>query len=112
MYGRGVRYPGLPTPKQRIANAKLSGEVSRLTRGALRGLSRAEKLLRVRAVTTDPLVLGHQLGALITPEHEAFAAADAEGAELLRALGADEDHAALVSAWLREDRGVRGSGPR
>lgn len=85
---------------QRLDVAALSGGVSRMTRGDQRTLSRAEKLLRIRAYSTDPLVLGHVLGPLLVPEQPEYADADAEGAELLRESGADEEYAAAVADEL------------
>lgn len=95
---------------QRLAVAALSGGVSRMTRGDLRDLSRPEKLLRIRAYSTDPLVLGQVLGPLLVPEWPEYAAADAEGAELLRESGADEAYAQAVAEELRERNWGRGAG--
>jgi len=88
----------------RLPTASLTGTVSRLTRGDLRDLDRAAKLDIIRQVTTEPLALGTVLGELIAPEHPEYAAADAEGAGLLRELGPDEDQAERVAEWLRWSR--------
>lgn len=101
--------PELPQ-RERLAVASLSGAVSRMTRGDQRDLSRPAKLLRIRTLTTDPLVLGHVLGAHLKPEHPEYAGADAEAVELLRESGADEATAELVARWQVDRRERRDEG--
>jgi len=87
--------------RQRIAVARLSGAVSRMTGGGLRDLDRRLKLARIRAISTDPLVLGEVMGPLLAPEYPDYAAADAEAIGLLRECGADEARAEVVAEDLR-----------
>lgn len=84
-----------------------------MTRGADAGLPRAVKLATIRAISVDPLVLGHVVGMRLEPEHPEYAAADGEAVSLLRELGADEDHAQQVALWQRErrERERHGRGP-
>lgn len=81
-----------------------------MTRGDLRTLGRAEKLLKIRGYSTDPIVLGQVLGPLLVPEYPEYAEADAEGADLLRESGADEAYALAVAEELRERNYGRGLG--
>lgn len=81
-----------------------------MTRGDLHTLARAEKLLRIRGYSTDPLVLGQVLGPLLAPEWPEYADADVEGAELLRESGANEEYAQTVAEDLRARNWGRGLG--
>lgn len=101
--------PDLPKGK-RLESAGLSGAVSRLTRGADRHLTRAEKLLVIRQISTDAQVLGYVLGGVLAGEHPEYAAEDAEAAGLLREVGADEGEAERRAAWIREKRARRHGG--
>lgn len=105
-----VKRPTLPREK-RIAAARLSGAISRLTRGIDQGLSREQKLAALRTLTTDPQVLGDAMGVLLVGEFAGFAAADAEGIDLLRALGADETYGEAVAEWIRWKRGRDAAAP-
>lgn len=104
MYGAGVKRPTLPRGK-RIAAAQLSGAIGRLTRGRDKYWSRELKLAELSSITTDPQVLGDALGVLLVGEFADFAAADAEGLELLRTLGADETYGSAIAEWIRWKRG-------
>lgn len=45
------------------------------------------------------------MGVLLAEGLVDFPAADAEGLELLRALGADEQHGEAIAGWIRWKRG-------
>lgn len=111
MYGSGVKRPTLPSKRKRIAAAQLSGSIGRLTRGRDKHWSREQKLAELATTTTDPQVLGDAMGPLLVEEHADFAAADAEGLELLRTLGADETHARAIAGWIRWKRGHDAAAP-
>jgi hypothetical protein len=95
---------------QRLAVAQLSGLMSRLTRGGLRGLDDDRRQELIAEVTTDPVVLGTVLGAMLVPEMPQWAEECADGARLLRAAGADERVAEAKAQWLRESADRRGRG--
>lgn len=90
------------TSRQRLEVARLSGLMSRLTRGRLRGLDDDVRQDLLAEVSTDPAVLGVVLGALLVPEQPEWVEADADGAALVRASGADEQVAEAEAAWQRE----------
>jgi hypothetical protein len=104
MYGDAVKAPDLPSGK-RITAAKLAGTISRL------GLSPApleQRLAEVLAVTTDPQILGRELGNRLGADYPS--AADARAVEVLRAAGADEAEAEQVAEWHRWKRRRRAEG--
>jgi hypothetical protein len=101
--------PGL-SRTQRLDVARLSGLMSRLTRGRLRGLDDDARQGLIAELSTDPAVLGMALGAMLVPEHEEWVEANADGAALLRAVGADEQVADAEAARLRKAIERRGQG--
>ncbi|MFG2059656.1 hypothetical protein ACGFI9_37160 [Micromonospora sp. NPDC048930] len=89
--------PGLPR-WQRIVLAELSGVAGRYGIGTDRDKPREEAIAAVRAVTTEPELLGIEAGT---------AMADPRGlggptVELLRAAGADMEVAVEHAALVRE----------
>lgn len=101
MYGGSVTYRGLPKQK-RLTAAHLSGTIGRLSRGIDRGLSREQKLAAIRAITTDPEILGYEMGPILAAEPPTWPEADAEALDLLRAAGADEAAAEANAEWQRD----------
>lgn len=90
----------LLTSVQRMAVARVSGAIERLGYGEHKDLPLADKIAGLHAITRDPVVLGHVLGACLV---------NVEGAslyqgciDLLRAAGADEGTAQEQVAWRRE----------
>lgn len=90
-----MKTPDLPKGK-RIKAAQLSGTMGAMP-GRFRNLSREEKLAEIRAVTSDPEILGHQLGLHLVDDGPF----DVAAAEMLRELGADEAVAERRAEWLR-----------
>lgn len=101
--------PGL-SRTQRLEVARLSGLMSRLTRGRLRGLDDDRRQALIAEVSVDPVVLGTALGAMLVPEMPHWAEANADGATLLRVVGADEQVAEVEARRLRVRAERRGSG--
>lgn len=106
-----MRYPEL-TSEQRMAVAKVSGAVARLTTGRHRGTETRIALAELHGYSTDPVVYGHVLGDVLA-DTEVHGRADwtAPTVELLRAAGADEDAAAAKLAWRRAELAKRGEHP-
>jgi hypothetical protein len=104
-----VRLPKL-TGGQRLADARVSGTVERLMSSA-GPIPVDDAVAVVHAVSRDPLVLGHVLGAyLVRAETEdRFAVV----VDLLRAAGADEVRAQQVADWQRWrlERNAQADGP-
>ena len=89
------------TAQQRMAAAKVSGSVQRLSFGRDQDLSIADKLAELHDITRDPVVFGHCLGDClvdVTEQGSGFQAC----VDLLRAAGADEAAAAEKAAWRRD----------
>jgi hypothetical protein len=101
---RDVKTPDLPKGK-RITAARLAGAVSRLSTTSA---PIEQQLAEVLAITRDPQILGHQLGAHLGAQYPSTA--DGAAIELLRAAGADEDEAARVAEWTRWKWGRRAEG--
>ncbi|MFI2650216.1 hypothetical protein [Micromonospora fulviviridis] len=100
-----VHVPSLPA-RDRLVLAELSGVAGRYGSGSDRDRPRDEAVAAVRAVTTDPELLGIQAGVALADPHGISAAT----VELLEAAGADmmvaEEHAAQVRARF-ERTGIR-----
>lgn len=100
-----VQVPRLPQ-RQRIVLAELSGVAGRYGNGSDRDRPRDEAVAAVRAVTTDPVLLGIQAGVALADPH----GISGPTVELLKAAGADmqvaAEHAAEVRARL-ERQGAR-----
>lgn len=101
----GVRYPNL-TSTQRMQVAKIAGGAERLAFGDLRHLPLEQKLAELHAISTDPAVLGHQLGDSLANVEEVGSHFQA-CVDLLRAAGADEAAAADKLSWRRWKRQQR-----
>lgn len=94
-----VHVPSLPQ-RQRIKLAELPGVAGRYGIGAGRDRPQEEAIAAVRAVTTDPQLLGIQAGVALADRH----GISEPVVRLLEAAGADmavaEQHAAEVRARL------------
>lgn len=97
-----MRYPEL-TPDQRMRVANLAGHLKRVSFGNLKHLPPEQKIADLREISTDPIVLGHQLGDCLAnideigPSYQACV-------DLLRAAGADEREAERKLEWRRWNR--------
>jgi hypothetical protein len=96
--------------RQRLEVAAVSGTVHRVTRGRLRGLADDRRQDLIAGESADPTVLGVVLGQMLVPEHPEWVERNADGAALLRGLGADEQVAEAEAVWQRERRENRGQG--
>lgn len=94
-----MRHPDLPSTRQRLQAAEVSGEVQRLSFGDLRGLPLEQAVARLHAITEDPQVLGHVLGSFL-PQAERSQAYQPP-VDMLRAAGADERTAQVKAEWVR-----------
>lgn len=94
-----VNVPSLPQP-QRLILAELSGVARRYGTDGMRNAPREVAVTAVRAVTTDPVLLGIQAGVALVDPH----GINGPIVELLQAAGADmtvaEQHAAEVRERL------------
>jgi hypothetical protein len=95
-----MRRPQLPSRRQRLDAAEVSGAVQNLVFGPGRDTPLEEAVAQLHAITRDPAVLGQVLGPYLV--HAERSAVYAPAVQMLRAAGADEDAAAAVAAWLRE----------
>ncbi|QLQ38005.1 hypothetical protein [Micromonospora robiginosa] len=99
-----VHVPSLPA-RDRLVLAELSGVAGRYGHGSDREKPRDEAVTAVRAVTTDPTLLGVQAGV---------AMADPQGisgptVDLLREAGADMETAAAHAAEVRARMEAQGT---
>ena len=94
-----MRHPDLPSTSQRMQAAKLAGEVQRLI--FTEGIDDDTALARIREITTDAYVLGHELGSCLV--HEERSSRYTPTVRWLRAAGADRKQAELKADWLREE---------
>lgn len=92
-------------PRQRMMLAKLSGAVNRWFVGELHDRPGTERRDALLAYTTDPLVWGVILGRALR-RLEVGQSPYAAAVEFARAVGADEDAAAVHLAWLRAQPGL------
>ena len=95
--------------QDRIAAARVSGAVRRLTVGIDKGTPPEQAIAELRAISTDKYVLADALGGIL---HEIGSAQSflVAAAELLRAAGADEQAAVAKLGWLRERDNKRAEG--
>lgn len=103
-----VRPPDLPSSGDRLAAARVTGSVERLGIGKDKDVAEDQAVAELRAITTDPHVLGHVLGGYVVRQERSESGAWARAVRLLRAAGADEDTAATVAVWQRERRERQG----
>lgn len=96
-----VRFPDLPTAADRLSAASATGTVERLAVGRDVDVPEDQAVAELTAITTDPRVLGHVLGAYLA-RAELGVGDWSRAVRLLRAAGADEATAAVMVEWQRE----------
>ncbi len=94
-----MQFPMRSSPG-RLLIAQLAGEVKNLDHGPGKDVPEAAAVARLHAITTNPVLLGDQLGTVLA-DHEQCGHFG-RAVTLLRMAGADERAAADKLAWMRE----------
>lgn len=103
-----MRHPSLSSAQQRLQAAKVTGATERYSIGADLEVPAEAAAAGLQAITRDPVVLGHVLGAYLVKAETM--AAYGRGVEILRAAGAGEAAAAAKASWLRSRQDQFGYG--